>query len=117
MHLMKPSNQKLIPRFGPAKRFAWDPLPPPSYRAAQEAQFVLLKTRLVAAALRAAPDPDLHAPLRRAATDAEALAWATPYPALFFPALLEEKAAEARRQAQRQAQLRRHSREWLTLAV
>jgi hypothetical protein len=34
--------------------------------------------------------------VKQAATDAEALAWSTPYPLLFLPALLEEKLAGAR---------------------
>ncbi len=44
--------------------------------------------------------------LRLALTEAEALAWQTPYPHLFFPALAEEKAAAARRWTRRQQYLK-----------
>ena len=40
--------------------------------------------------------------LRAALNEAEALAWQTPYPHLFFPVLAEEKAVEVSRWAQRQ---------------
>ena len=40
--------------------------------------------------------------MRRAANEAAALAWLTPFPLLVLPALLDEKAEAARRQAERQ---------------
>ncbi len=43
--------------------------------------------------------------LKSALNEAEALAWQTPYPHLFFPALAEEKAAAAQRWAARQHEL------------
>ncbi len=57
--------------------------------------------------------PDLTAPLRRAANEAAALAWLTPYALLVFPTLLEEKAQAARHQTLRQAGIRRRSRNLL----
>jgi MarR-like DNA-binding transcriptional regulator SgrR of sgrS sRNA len=48
--------------------------------------------------------------LRRAANEAAALAWLTPYPLLLLPELLEEKVAAIRRQAARQADILRRSR-------
>ena len=45
--------------------------------------------------------------LNLALNEAEALAWQTPYPQLFFPVLAEEKAAEIRRWAFRQRGIRR----------
>ena len=39
------------------------------------------------------PGPELNAPLRRAANEAAALVWFTPFPLLLFPVLLKEKAA------------------------
>jgi hypothetical protein len=51
----------------------------------------------------------LYAALRRAANEAAALAWFTPFPLLFFPALLEEKARAALRQGARQRCVRNRS--------
>jgi hypothetical protein len=44
--------------------------------------------------------------LRRAANEAAGLAWFTPFPLLFFPGLLEEKARAALRQGARQRYVR-----------
>lgn len=44
--------------------------------------------------------------LRAALNEAEALAWQTPYPHLFFPVLAQEKAVSARNWAQRQREIR-----------
>ncbi len=47
--------------------------------------------------------------LRVAINEAEAVAWQTPYPHLFFPVLAEEKAAEAQRWAARQRAIQEHT--------
>ena len=44
--------------------------------------------------------------VQSALTEAEALAWQTPYPHLFFPVLAEEKVRAARRWAARQQMVR-----------
>ncbi len=44
--------------------------------------------------------------LKAAINEAEALAWQTPYPHLFFPVLAEEKAAEAQQWAAQQRAIR-----------
>jgi hypothetical protein len=44
--------------------------------------------------------------LKAAINEAEAVAWQTPYPHLFFPALAEEKATEARQWAGHQRVIR-----------
>ena len=44
--------------------------------------------------------------LRAALNEAEALAWQTPYPHLFFPVLAQEKAISAHNWAQRQREIR-----------
>jgi hypothetical protein len=44
--------------------------------------------------------------LKTALNEAEALAWQTSYPHLFFPVLAEEKAAEARQWTERQLAIR-----------
>ena len=54
-------------------------------------------------------EPVLHgqeAMLYSALNEAEALAWQTPYPQLFFPVLAEEKAMSARRWASQQERIR-----------
>jgi hypothetical protein len=58
-------------------------------------------------------EPQLDNHLRRAASEAAALAWATQYPLLVFPALFEEKADMALLRAARQEQIRQRSRELL----
>jgi len=49
--------------------------------------------------------------LKSALNEAEALAWQTGYPHLFFPALAEEKALAVNRWAARQRRVREASRE------
>jgi hypothetical protein len=44
--------------------------------------------------------------LNAAVNEAEAVAWQTPYPHLFFPALAEEKATEVQQWAARQLAIR-----------
>ena len=76
-----------------------------AHRAAQETEFDRLKSRLLARELAEAATPELGPPLRRAASEAAALAWETLVPLLVFPALFEEKAAVAMRQSNRQARI------------
>ncbi len=49
--------------------------------------------------------------LKAAITEAEALAWQTPYPHLFFPELAQEKAAAAHQWVTRQRALQQSHRE------
>ena len=102
-------------RFGPETRFEVRPAPPALFRATQETEFERLKSRLLARQLAGAPTPELNPPLRRAANDAAALAWATVCPLLVFPVLFEEKIAAALRQAERQARIFESSRELLAV--
>jgi len=109
------SNYRRVPtRFAPQTRFEVKPAPPP-YRAAQEAKFEELKNRLLLELLEANVDARLNGYLQRAANEAAALAWVTPYPLLVFPALFEEKAESVHARAVRQKQVRRKSRELLTI--
>jgi hypothetical protein len=101
---MKPKN-KLYARFAPAARFEWPANAAAPLRATQENEFAQLKTRLLAEKLQRATAFEFVAPLRRAANEAAALAWATTFPSLIFPALFEEKTAAAVRQTERQARL------------
>ncbi len=104
-------NNQPPAEFSPGTRFAERPVPVAPFRATQETEFERLKTRLLAETLDEAEQPELNAPLRRAANEAAALAWVTFYPLLVFPALFEEKAQTALRQAKRQARIYANSRE------
>ncbi|MGB8370760.1 MAG: hypothetical protein ACLPYZ_15770 [Limisphaerales bacterium] len=109
-------NKTRVPaRFGPETRFEVRPAPPAPFRATQETEFEQLKGRLLTRQLAAAPVPELNPPLRRAANEAAALAWATLYPLLVFPVLFEEKTQAALRQVERQARIFESSRELLAV--
>ena len=105
------TNKTRVPtEFGPETRFELRPTPSAPFRATRETDFERLKTRLLAEQLAGAT-PELNALLRRAASEAAALAWVTFYPLLVFPVLFEEKTAAAARQAERQARIYATSRE------
>ncbi len=98
-------NTTIVPtEFGPETRFELRPVPTVPFRAVQENEFERLKNKLLAQQLLDAA-PELNAPLRRAANDAAALAWATVFPLLVFPALFEEKSGAAVLRAERQARI------------
>ena len=86
------------------------PAPAVPFRGAHETELEQFKNRLLREALRAAEDTELYAPLRRAAVEAAAAAWMTPFPLLFLPALFEEKSGLARRQFVRAQSVRLRSR-------
>jgi len=74
-----------------------------------------LRGRLLRPLLAGTNNPVLQAGLRTAASEAESLAWLTPFPLLVLPVLFEEKVRKARHYAIRQAELRESTREWLSL--
>jgi len=102
---MNKNKIRVLTRFSPETRFEVRPAPPVPFRAALDTEFERLKNRLLARQLAEAPTPELNPPLRRAANEAAALAWATFYPLLVFPVLFEEKTQAALRQADRQARI------------
>jgi len=109
-------NETRVPaRFGPETRFEVRPVPPVPFRAVLETEFERLKNRLLARQLAGAPALEFTPPLRLAANEAAALAWATVVPLLVFPVLFEEKIETALRQAERQACIRERSRELLAV--
>ena len=73
----------------------------PPRRLAETPQLATLKNRMLREHLHL-NDPSLSERLRNAAEEAASLAWATPFPLLAFPELLEEKVAQARRRAEHQ---------------
>jgi hypothetical protein len=112
---MNKNETKVPARFGPETRFEVRPAPPAPFRATQDTEFERLKNRLLTRQLAEVPTPELNPPLRRAANEAAALAWATLYPLLVFPVLFEEKTQAALRQVDRQARIFRNSCELLAV--
>jgi hypothetical protein len=105
-------------RFEPETFFEVAPAAPAvPFRGAQETELDRLKARLLRQLLQQTADEELYAPLRRAANEAAGLAWFTPFPLLFFPALFEEKARGALRQGARQRCIRNRSRTLLETAA
>src|SRR5271170_6924747 len=92
-------------RFGPETRFEIGPIAPVPFRGAAENDLEQLKSRLLGPLLAQPMEPELNAALRRAANEAASAAWFTPFPLLFFPTLLDEKAAKARHQQKRQEEI------------
>ena len=104
------TNYKRVPaRFGPETRFEVKPVPPAPFRAVQETELERLKNRLLLERLNELPGPEFAAYVRRAANEAVALAWVTPYPLLTFPGLFEEKTETALLYAERQKTVRARS--------
>ena len=112
---MNTASQQMMAEFGPETRFEFRPVSTQPFRVEHENQFEALKRRLLSARLEEIWEPELSSVVRRAANEAEALAWVTPYPLLFFPALFEEKALEALHVADRQAEVRLRTRELLAV--
>ena len=116
MENMKTNDQRVTTKFGAAMRFA-----PPVFAAvplhgAAETELEKLKNGLLTRELARTTSLTQKVGLRRAANDAAALAWLTPYPLLLLPVLFEEKARAARLKADRQALIRERSNELLALA-
>jgi hypothetical protein len=110
------TNYKRVPtRFEPETRFEVKPAAPAPFRALQENELEQLKNRLLLRLLWELEEPKLNGYVRRAANEAAALAWVTPYPLLTFPGLFEEKASLALLQAERQESVRQRSAELLTV--
>ena len=110
---MKTNRLKLRARFEQETRFNVTPCPPVPFRGLQETELEQFKNRLLRAALHDATDAEFYAPLRRAAAEAVAAAWMTPYPIFFLPALFEERVQAARRQFARARSVRDRSRKIL----
>jgi hypothetical protein len=111
---MKKTYEKVRTKFAREVRFNVDPIP---FRATENTQLENLKTRLLRERLEQAVGMAQNVALRRAASDAAALAWATQYPLLVFPALLEEKAEAALLQCKRQEQIRQTTLNLLPVAA
>src|SRR5262249_31354356 len=71
-------------------------------RGAVETELATSNARRLQPLMGKNSDRDAEAALRLAGTEAAALAWTTPFPLLFLPALLEEKVARTERYLARQ---------------
>ena len=110
---MKTNRKKLPAWFEPETRFDVAPVAAVPFRGTRETELEQFKKQLLRAALSQATAAELYAALRRAANEAAAVAWMTPFPLLFLPVLFEEKIAAARRQFARAQSVRARSRKIL----
>lgn len=112
---MNTVNDSILRTFDENYRFTPATLPAATPSRNAEAALEQLKNRLLREELARAATLEMNVHLRRAANDAAALAWLTPYPLLLLPALFEEKVALARRQVVRAGRIRARSSELLSL--
>src|SRR5688572_4078137 len=99
---MNQNYKKVQTRFESETRFEVIPVPAAPFRGSKETEIDRLKERLLTQLLSEVRDIDLNVLIRRAANEASAIAWITPFPLLILPTLLEEKVRHARRQAEHQ---------------
>lgn len=114
---MRQQFTKIITRFEPETQFEVGAIAPVPNRGALETELEQLKERLIGPLLKASADPARSEPLRLAANEAAGLAWFTPFPLLFFPALLEEKLYAVQRREVRQRRIRRQTEGLLEEAI
>jgi hypothetical protein len=112
---MNAKYRRLVPEFGPETRFELTPVPPAPFRSLQENRFETLKAELLNRSLGPLWRPELSDRVRRAANEAAALAWVTPYPLLVFPVLFEEKTASAVGSAEHQKEVWKRNRQLQTV--
>jgi len=110
MNVYAPYARRLPTRFARETKFAVKPHSPRPSRVLADAELEKLKHRLLRQQLEEAGDPALVPALHRAANEAAALVWQTPWALLLLPVLFEEKVEAAKRRAALQAQIRRRSR-------
>ena len=113
---MNTRNYTVPTTFAATNRFEPALLAATPFRGVTENELDQLKNRLLTQELERAASLDANVFLRRAANEAAALVWLTPYPLLLLPALFEEKAQLARRKAGKQASIRERSSGLLALA-
>ena len=111
---MKKTVKRLPTWFEPETRFDVAPVAAVPFRGPGEIALEQLKNRLLRAALQETADVEFSVPLRRVANEAAGIAWLTPFPLLFLPAIFEEKVAQAKRQFARAQTVRVRSRRILT---
>ncbi len=112
---MNIKHRRVRTNFGPDTKFEIKPAPPAPFRALQENAFERLKDELLTGHLEDVWAAEFNSHVRRAANEAAALAWVTPYPSLVFPVLFEEKIDTALARAERQKEILQRSRELLAV--
>jgi len=110
---MNANYSRVRAQFRPETTFQIKTLPPAPFRAQEEDPLERLKRRLLAERLEEVCEPEANSQLRRAAHEAAALAWVTPYPLLVFPLLFDERAEAAAARAEHQAEVSQRSRHLL----
>jgi hypothetical protein len=110
---MNAKSRQLRDSFLPERRLVRELPAPAPLRVVQENRFEEVKARLLSERLDKLPVPEWNSHVRRAANEAAALAWVTPYPLLVFPVLFEEKARATLLQATHQREVRRRTRHLL----
>lgn len=113
---MKTNDNRVPTQFAAATRFEPRVRAGGPFRRVMENELEQLKNRLLARELVRTTTLGQNVSLRRAANEAAALVWLTPYPLLLLPVLFEEKVRTARIKTGRQALIRERSNELLTLA-
>ena len=99
---MKTNERTIETWFEVEDRFEVTPAGAVPLRGVVENDLDQLKTRLLKSLLSQTAQLGVTVPMRRAANEAAALAWLTPYPLLVFPSLFEEKARQLRLQLSKQ---------------
>jgi hypothetical protein len=107
---MNARPRKIPTEFGPETRFEIPPQPAVPFRGTLENDLERLKGRLLQLKLAEYAHPAFNSPLRRAAHDAAALVWFTPFPLLLLPELFAEKARVAIVHTRRQQRVFTRSR-------
>ena len=88
---------------------AFDVTPVHSWQAIQDTELEALKGKVLKEWLNSHEAPSCNPALRRAANEAAALSWLTPFPLLVFPALMQEKAIDAIQRCEKQKSIRQRS--------
>jgi hypothetical protein len=114
---MNETTERVRTSFAPDVCFDVPTAPTVPFRASLISELESLKYRLLRLGLQSARNPGQHVLLRRAANEAAALVWLTPFPLLLFPALFEEKARAATRRDGRAARAQRHGKNLLLKAA
>jgi len=92
---MNANNRPLPTVFAPEISFRVAPIPVGPSGVAVETRFDRLRAQLLREHLQKLENKALSSQVCRAANEAAALAWVTPYPLLVFPALFEERTQSA----------------------
>jgi hypothetical protein len=106
---MKTNTKRLTARFARSTRFTVTPVSAAADRARNVKRLDQLKDLLLRQHLATLPEADGRSALRHAANEAASLAWATPFPLLILPTLLEEKVEATARRMRQQEDIRRRS--------